>query len=191
MGEKSPRYRTGLDSKHSKDKRRFMTKGQVTQLGGWKITKRRHQGSGKLLLNWLNTVLSEGRPVWSDVTREMVANRNLIRCWGWLEMGGRGFLLTWLRRILAKIGLCRPEDKTQGWGLVTRRAWGSCVKFGHGQSPPPSFIPHWAHHFPPAITGAFPPAPPTPKSVHSDNKAAVLRVWEQPWAARPDSYSEV
>ena len=51
MGEKSPRYRTGLDSKHSKDKRRFMTKGQVTQLGGWKITKRRHQGSGKLLLN--------------------------------------------------------------------------------------------------------------------------------------------
>ena len=53
MGEKRLQYRTGLNSKYNQNMWRFITKEQAggRGIGGWKISKRRHQVWGILLIS--------------------------------------------------------------------------------------------------------------------------------------------
>ena len=70
--EKRLQYGTGLSSKYSKNKWGFMGNEQGGGgEGGWKITKRRHQGWEGILAGLTHRILAEGRSGRSDITPDV------------------------------------------------------------------------------------------------------------------------
>lgn len=79
-------------------------------VGEWKITKRKHPGSGVFWLNRPNRIHGD-RPGWSDVASGMWKRRNLIKYWECSDGEDEGFLLNCLSGLLTKLDLTRKYIK--------------------------------------------------------------------------------